>query len=82
MPNSAKEIGIRKVLGSSAGQIMMLVFSDYSKLLLAAIIIACPVALLAMDRWLSTFAYRIDIPLLMFIVASAATVFIAMITVS
>lgn len=77
-----KEIGIRKVLGSSAGQIMMLVFSDYSKLLLAAIVIACPVAYLAMDRWLSTFAYRIDIPLLMFIVASAATVFIAMITVS
>jgi len=77
-----KEIGIRKVLGSTATQIILLVFSDYSKLLLAAIIIACPVAYLAMDRWLATFAYRIDIPLLMFIVASVATVVIALITVS
>ena len=77
-----KEIGIRKVLGSSVQQIILLIFSDYSKLLLAAILIACPVAYLAMDRWLSTFAYRIDIPLLLFVFASVVTVIIALITVS
>jgi putative ABC transport system permease protein len=77
-----KEIGIRKVLGSSSGQIILLVFSDYSKLLLAAIIVACPVAYFAMDRWLTGFAYRIDIPLTLFAIASVATVIIALITVS
>ncbi len=77
-----KEIGIRKVLGSSVQQIIFLVFSDYSKLLLAAIIIACPVAYFGMDRWLTTFAYRIDIPLLLFVFASVITVVIALLTVS
>lgn len=77
-----KEIGIRKVLGSSVQQIILLIFSDYSKLLMAAILIACPVAYFAMDRWLSTFAYRIDIPLLLFGFASVVTVIIALLTVS
>jgi putative ABC transport system permease protein len=77
-----KEIGIRKVLGGSVQQIILLIFSDYSKLLLMAIIIACPVAYFAMDHWLTTFAYRIDIPLAIFILASVITVIIALITVS
>lgn len=77
-----KEIGIRKVLGSSVQHIVFLVFSDYSRLLLAAIVIACPVAYVGMDRWLSTFAYRIDIPLLLFVFASVITIVIALLTVS
>jgi putative ABC transport system permease protein len=77
-----KEIGIRKVLGSSVQQIIFLVFSEYSKLLVAAIVIACPVAYFGMDHWLATFAYRIDIPLLLFALASVTTVIIALVTVS
>jgi putative ABC transport system permease protein len=77
-----KEIGIRKVLGSSVSQIIFLIFSDYSKLLLAAIIIGCPVAYFALDRWLSTFAYRIDIPFFVFFIASGLTVLVALLTVS
>jgi len=77
-----KEIGIRKVLGSSIQQIIFLVFADYSKLLIAAIVIACPIAYFGMERWLATFAYRIDIPLLLFVFASVVTVIIALLTVS
>jgi putative ABC transport system permease protein len=77
-----KEIGIRKVLGSTVSQIILLIFSDYSKLLVASIIIACPIAYLGLDRWLSTFAYRIDIPLSVFIVASVLTILVALLTVS
>ena len=77
-----KEIGIRKVLGSSVQQIVLLIFSDYSKLLVISILIACPVAYFAIDRWLTTFAYRIDIPIGIFITASVATIFVALLTVS
>jgi putative ABC transport system permease protein len=77
-----KEIGIRKVLGSSVSQIIFLIFSDYSKLLMAAIIIGCPIAYFALDRWLSTFAYRIDIPFGVFFMASALTILVALLTVS
>jgi putative ABC transport system permease protein len=77
-----KEIGIRKVLGSSVQQIIFLIFSDYSKLLVASIIIACPIAYFGLDRWLSTFAYRIDIPLSVFFLASVLTILVALLTVS
>lgn len=77
-----KEIGIRKVLGSSVIQIVLLVFSEYGKLLLAAIIIACPLAYIGLEYWLSTFAYRIEIPILIFVAASLATVLVALLTVS
>jgi putative ABC transport system permease protein len=77
-----KEIGIRKVLGSSVQQIILLIFSDYSKLLLASIVIACPVAYFALDRWLTSFAYRIDIPFDVFFGASIITILVALLTVS
>jgi putative ABC transport system permease protein len=77
-----KEIGIRKVLGSSVQQILALMFSNYARLLVIAILIACPIAYIALDHWLSGFAYRIDIPLLTFVFASVATLLIALVTVS
>jgi putative ABC transport system permease protein len=76
-----KEIGIRKVLGSSINQLLVLVLSDFAWLLLAAILIACPLAYLAMNYWLSTFAYRIDMPILIFLIASVVTILVALLTV-
>lgn len=56
-----KEIGIRKVLGSSIGGIMSLFLKDFLLVILIAGIIACPVAYLVMSKWLQAYAYRIDI---------------------
>ena len=77
-----KEIGIRKALGSTIPQIIGLIFKDFTKLLIAAILVACPLAYLALEKWLGTFAYRIDIPLWIFAAASIVTVIIALLTVS
>ncbi|MBU1820848.1 MAG: ABC transporter permease [Bacteroidetes bacterium] len=77
-----KEIGIRKVLGASIGSIVSLLSQDFLKLVLIAIVIASPLAWYAMDRWLQDFAYRIDIPWWVFIVAGLLAVGVALLTVS
>jgi putative ABC transport system permease protein len=64
-----KEIGVRKVLGSSTFELVRLLSGNYLKLVLIAFIIACPIARVVMDEWLSQFAYRI--PLSIWIFASA-----------
>jgi putative ABC transport system permease protein len=76
-----REISIRKVLGSSIQKIVLLILTDYARLLLIAIVIACPLAWFTLDRWLTTFAYRIDIPIYVFAFASLATICIALVTV-
>ncbi|NBC19187.1 MAG: FtsX-like permease family protein [Bacteroidetes bacterium] len=56
-----KEIGIRKVLGASAAQIVGLLSKDFARLVVLAIVLAAPVAYLVMERWLADFAVRIDV---------------------
>ncbi|HEY4336729.1 MAG TPA: ABC transporter permease, partial [Puia sp.] len=53
-----KEVGIRKVLGASLGDISMLLSKDFLKLMGVAFLIAAPVAGMVMSRWLADFAYR------------------------
>lgn len=77
-----KEIGIRKVVGASAGNIVMMLSKDYVKLILIAIVIACPVVGYAMDQWLQEFAYRIKISPYVFLVAGMAVVVITLFTIS
>jgi putative ABC transport system permease protein len=77
-----KEIGIRKVLGASIGSIVTLLSKDFLKLVLVAAIIAFPVAYYAMHQWLGDFAYRINIPWWVFIVAGILAALIAFMTVS
>ena len=57
-----KEIGVRKVLGASPGRILVMFSADFGKLVLAANLVAWPIAYLAMRRWLQDFAYRIGHP--------------------
>ena len=78
----AKEIGIRKVLGASVVSIMQLLTKDFLRLVLIAIIIASPIAWIAMSRWLENFAYRIDITGWIFFAAGLIAVLIAMATIS
>ena len=53
-----KEIGIRKVMGASVSDVVLLLTSDFTKLVLVANIIAWPVAWYFMDQWLNRFVYR------------------------
>ncbi|WP_257666692.1 ABC transporter permease [Parapedobacter tibetensis] len=77
-----KEIGIRKVLGASVTGIVSLLSKDFVKLVLIAVLIASPIAWWVMNKWLTDFAYRIDIQWWMFAVAGLAAVMIALLTVS
>jgi len=76
-----KEIGIRKVLGASAGSIVLLVSKDLIKPVALAIAISTPLAWWAMHRWLEGFAYRIRIGLWIFVAAGLLAASIAMLTV-
>jgi ABC-type antimicrobial peptide transport system permease subunit len=77
-----KEIGIRKVLGSSVSRIVMLLSKDLARLVLVANIIAWPVAWYLLNRWLQSFLYRTHVRFDIFIVAGVITFLIALITVS
>jgi putative ABC transport system permease protein len=77
-----KEIGIRKVLGASAGSVVGLLSKDFLKLVVIALIIAVPIAWFAMSKWLQDFAYRISIQWWVFIAAAVIALLIAFITVS
>ncbi len=57
----AKELGIRKVLGASAMQLMTMLSKDYMKIIVLGFIVSAPVAYLLVARWLDDFAYRIPI---------------------
>ncbi len=77
-----KEIGVRKVLGSSIMGIVQLLSKDFLKLVLLSIVISIPISWYFMQDWLQGFAYRIDIQLWVFAVSGLSAIFIAIITVS
>jgi putative ABC transport system permease protein len=77
-----KEIGIRKVLGSSVAGIVLLLSKEFTKWALVANIISWPVAYYVMKRWLGNFAYRTGIGIEIFILSGLMTFSIALITVS
>ncbi|HUQ97202.1 MAG TPA: FtsX-like permease family protein, partial [Chitinophagaceae bacterium] len=77
-----KEIGIRKVLGATVTDITSLLSKDFVKLVLLSIIIASPLALFLMNKWLQDFAYRTTISWWIFPAAGFVVLSIAVITVS
>ena len=77
-----KEIGVRKVLGSSTQNIVLLLSKDLLKPVLLATLIAMPVAYTVMNNWLQNFAYRTPMAWWVFVLAAGITVAIALITVS
>jgi putative ABC transport system permease protein len=76
-----KEIGVRKVMGSSVWNIVLLITNDFSRLVLFSNLIAWPLAYFGMSRWLANFAYRIDLTPLVFIGSGAIALCIAWVTV-
>jgi putative ABC transport system permease protein len=77
-----KEIGVRKVLGASVREIVMLLSKEFTKWILAANLIAWPLAYYMMNRWLENFAYRINVKWDIFIFAGILTAVIAFFTIS
>ncbi|PWT95224.1 MAG: hypothetical protein C5B52_18285 [Bacteroidetes bacterium] len=77
-----KEIGVRKVLGASIGNIVLLLSKDFIRLVLIAFIIASPVAWFIMHNWLQDFAYRINISWWVFAASGTLAVIIALATIS
>ncbi len=76
-----KEIGVRKVLGASVGSLVALLSIDFLKLVVLAIIIACPIAYYFMQQWLSDFAYRVELHWGIFVLAGLVGNGIAFLTV-
>jgi putative ABC transport system permease protein len=77
-----KELGIRKVLGATVQGLVVLLSKDFIKLVLIALVIAFPVAWYFMNKWLESFAYRIEIAWWMFALAALLAVVLALLTVS
>ncbi|HMH22346.1 MAG TPA: ABC transporter permease [Puia sp.] len=78
----SREVGIRKVLGASAGQVLRLLSGDFIKLVFIAFLIAIPAGWFAVDRWLQHFPYRIGMSWWLFGLAGMLSSGIALFTVS
>lgn len=77
-----KEISIRKVVGASAANIVLMLSKDFFRLVLLAILIAFPVSWWAGNQWLKGFAYRININAGVFVIAAMAIIIITILTIS
>jgi len=76
-----KEIGIRKVLGSSASGITMLFMKDFTKWVILANVFAWPLAWYALNRWMQRFVYRTELSWYLFLISGLIAIFVALATV-
>jgi putative ABC transport system permease protein len=77
-----KEIGVRRVLGATAPGIVTMLAKDFIGLVTLSLLIAFPVAYWAMNQWLNSYVYRIQITWWMFALAGAMSIIIAILTIS
>jgi len=77
-----KEIGIRKVLGATLIELLSLMTKDFMKLIVIALLIALPVAGLVMNKWLSSYAYHIQLTWWMFFIPVVLLLLIALMVIS
>jgi putative ABC transport system permease protein len=77
----SKEIAIRKVNGSSIFGIIILLFSEYSRMLIIAFIIACPISCYLLLRWLSSYEYRVHLDWKIFILSGILSYIIVVLTI-
>ncbi|MCY3869619.1 MAG: ABC transporter permease [Gemmatimonadetes bacterium] len=77
-----REIGVRKVLGASVSNIVLLLFSEFSKLIVASNLIALPIAFYLLSRWLESFPYRIQLGIEPFLLSGIITIVASLTTIS
>ncbi|HJS55436.1 MAG TPA: ABC transporter permease [Chitinophagaceae bacterium] len=77
-----KEIGVRKVLGASVGNVVGLLSKEFLKLVFIAILIASPITWFVMNKWLQDFAYRTNISWMVFVITAVIAIGIALLTIS
>ena len=77
-----KEIGLRKVMGATTGNILFILSKEFTKWVITANIIAWPLAYYVMNKWLQDYTFRIDIEWWMFLAGGFISVLIAWLTVS
>jgi putative ABC transport system permease protein len=77
-----KEIGVRKVLGATESQITILLSRNFAMLIIIAFVIVSPITYYGLHRWLESFAYRININLLLFVLGGALALVIGLLTIS
>jgi putative ABC transport system permease protein len=77
-----KEIGIRKVNGSMVSEILLMLNADFLKWVIAAIVVAIPVAVYLLTIWLKRFAYKTGLSWWLFALAAASAIIVAVLTVS
>ncbi|MDL5047966.1 ABC transporter permease [Oscillatoria amoena NRMC-F 0135] len=77
-----KELGIRKVMGATVPQLILLLSKDFLKLVLIAVVVGIPVGYYLMNTWLEGFAYKTSIGITVFAAASVISLLIAWLTVS
>lgn len=80
--NRLKEIAIRKVLGAGNFDILKLLNTSFLMMVMIANCISCPLAYILTKKWLDTFAYRVDIPMLPFVISAVVTILLTILTVS
>ena len=71
-----REIGIRKVLGATISNVIVLLSGDFTKLVLLAFVIGAPVGYFAMGAWLEDFPYRVELGIGVFVLAGLAALII------
>jgi|GEM_PF-262357 len=77
-----KEIGVRKVLGASVRSISLLVSREFLVLVGIAVVIATPIAWMAMQAWITHYPYRVNITLWNFLLVGAVAIGIALVTIA
>ena len=77
-----REIGIRKVLGASLQQLLMLISKEFLRLVLIAFIIAVPLTWWFMSNWLEKYAYRVNISIWLFVSVGAVILLLTLLVVS
>jgi putative ABC transport system permease protein len=82
MEQNKKSVAVRKVLGASVPNIVVMMSKDFLKLVLIGLIIAIPIAYYSMDKWLNSFAYNVGFTWIVFIYAALAGALVAFGTVS
>lgn len=80
--NRIREVGIRKVLGATIPQILVLLTSDFMKLVAVSFLLAAPVSWFVMSNWLQNFAYHTELGIAIFILAGVGAMVVSLLTVS